>query len=118
MPPGFENRQVLPALWVRLPPSSPKNIRNVFPDFRLSVRSELMKKCENSCSGKNLQQCDNGSRPAWKAGVPKLGLEVRILSAAPYGSVVQSVRMLACHARGHGFKSRRSRQAFEIQLVK
>ena len=52
MPPGFENRQVLPALWVRLPPSSPKNIRNVFPDFRLSVRSGLMKKCENSCSGK------------------------------------------------------------------
>ena len=26
-----------------------------------------------------------------------------------YGSVVQLVRMLACHARGHGFESRQSR---------
>ena len=29
--------------------------------------------------------------------------------AAPYGSVVQLVRTLACHARGHGFESRQSR---------
>lgn len=33
----------------------------------------------------HMQQCDNGSRPAWKAGVPTMGLEVRVLSAAPQG---------------------------------
>ncbi len=32
-----------------------------------------------------------------------------LVSVTKYGSVVQLVRMLACHARGHGFESRQSR---------
>ena len=34
-----------------------------------------------------------------------------------YGSVVQSARMPACHAGGHGFEPRRSRQAFRAHGV-
>ena len=34
---------------------------------------------------------------------------VRVRSPAPFGFVVQLVRTLACHARGHGFESRQSR---------
>lgn len=44
-----------------------------------------------------MQQCDNGSRPAWKAGAQSNGLEVRVLSAAPYmGRYVQLAKTAGC----------------------
>ena len=41
---------------------------------------------------------------------PRHWRDGQIKQLSVYGSVVQLVRMLACHARGHGFESRRSRQ--------
>ena len=35
--------------------------------------------------------------------------QIRANNTGFYGSVVQSARTLACHARGHGFEPRRSR---------
>ena len=36
-----------------------------------------------------------------------------LINQAVYGALVQLVRILACHARGHGFKSRTHRQVRE-----
>lgn len=38
---------------------------------RFSVRSPSMKECENGYGGSKMQQCDNGSRLAWKASAPQ-----------------------------------------------
>lgn len=39
------------------------------------------------------------------------------LKADAYGSIVQLVRMLACHARGHGFKSHWSRHICTYRIT-
>lgn len=39
------------------------------------------------------------------------------LKADVHGSIVQLVRMLACHARGHGFKSHWSRHSFRTYRI-